>query len=123
MRIRLSGQGNLGPGGAGDLYLKMRLLPDQRYKLEGSDIVVDIPLTPWDAALGVTSEIDTPGGKLSLKIPAGVSSGQRLRLKGKGLAHRGDLFAQIRIVIPKRLSSEEKNLFSELRKVSSFKAQ
>jgi curved DNA-binding protein len=123
MRIRLSGQGNQGPRGAGDLYLKMRLLPDQRYKLEGSDIVVDIPLTPWDAALGVTSEIDTPDGKLSLKIPAGVSSGQRLRLKGKGLAHRGDLFAQIRIVIPKRLSSEEKNLFSELRKVSSFKAQ
>jgi len=123
MKVRLAGQGNQGPGGAGDLYLKMKLSQDERYKLEGNDIVVDIPLTPWDAALGMTSEIETLDGKLSLKIPPGVSSGQRLRLKGKGLAGKGDLFAQIRIVVPKKLSNEEKRLFTELKKVSAFKAQ
>lgn len=123
MMVRLAGQGSQGAGGSGDLYLKMRLAPDQRFKLEGSDIVVDTPLTPWDAALGSTTEIETLDGKLNLKIPPGVSSGQRLRLKGKGLAGRGDLFAQIRIVTPKKLSTDEKRLFSELRKVSSFKAQ
>lgn len=123
MKIRLAGQGNQGPGGAGDLYLKMKLSPDHRYKLDGNDLVVDVPLTPWDAALGVTSEIETLDGKINLKIPPGVSSGQRLRLQGKGLANKGDLFAQIRIVTPKKLSNEEKRLFTELRKISAFKAQ
>ncbi len=122
MRIRLAGQGNQGPGGSGDLFLRIRLASGDRYKLEGSDIVVDVPLAPWDAALGTTTEIVTPDGTLNLKIPPGVSSGQRLRLKGKGLAHRGDLFAQIRIVTPKRLSNEEKRLFTELKKVSPFNA-
>jgi len=123
MKIRLAGQGNRGLGGSGDLYLKIKVNLDPRYKLEGSDIVVDIPVTPWDAALGTTIEVETLDGKLSLKIPPAVSSGQRLRIKGKGLAHKGDLFAQIRIVTPKRLSSEEKRLFAELKKVSSFKAE
>ncbi|HVN70965.1 MAG TPA: DnaJ C-terminal domain-containing protein [Desulfomonilia bacterium] len=123
MKIRLAGQGNSGPGGSGDLYLKIKVNPDQRYKLEGSNIVVDLPITPWDAALGTTCEVETLDGKLSLKVPPGVSSGQRLRLKGKGLTHKGDLFAQIKIVTPKRLSSEEKKLFSELKKVSTFKAE
>jgi curved DNA-binding protein len=123
MKIRLAGQGNMGLGGSGDLYLKIKVNPDQRYKLVGSDITVDVPVTPWDAALGTTCDVDTLDGKISLKIPAGVSSGQQLRLKGKGLAHKGDLFAQIKIVTPKRLSNEEKRLFTELKKVSSFKAE
>ncbi len=122
MKIRLSGQGNVGPGGSGDIYLKIKIAPDARYKLEGSDIILDLPVTPWDAALGATQEIETLDGNFSLKIPPGVSSGQRLRIKGKGLAHKGDLFVQIRIVTPKRLSSEEKKLFNELKRVSSFKA-
>jgi curved DNA-binding protein len=123
MKIRLGGQGNLGLGGSGDLYLKIKVNPDQRYKQEGSDIIVEIPITPWDAALGTTCEVETLDGKLNLKIPPGVSSGQRLRLKGKGLAHKGDLFAQIKIVTPKHLSNEEKKLFTELKKISSFKAE
>jgi curved DNA-binding protein len=123
MKIRLGGQGNMGPGGSGDLYLKIKVNPDQRYKQEGSDIIVEIPITPWDAALGTTCEVETLDGKLNLKIPPGVSSGQRLRLKGKGLAHKGDLFAQIKIVTPKHLSNEERKLFTELKKVSSFKAE
>jgi len=117
MKIRLAGQGHRG----GDLYLKLRIAPDGRYKLEGSDIVVDVPITPWDAALGTTTEIETLDGNVNLKVPAGVSSGQRLRLKGRGLANKGDLLAQIKIVIPRELSAEQKRLFKELRQVSGSK--
>ncbi|HDP24940.1 MAG TPA: J domain-containing protein [Deltaproteobacteria bacterium] len=120
MKIRLSGQGNAGPGGTGDLYMKLKIAPDSRYNLEGSDIIMELPIAPWDAALGTTREINTLDGNYTLKIPPGVSSGQRLRLKGKGLAHTGDLFVQIKIVIPKKLSPEEKKLFAELKKVSDF---
>lgn len=122
MKIRLSGQGSIGLGGSGDLYMKVKVDSDTRFKQEGNDIVVDVPVTPWDAALGTTCEVQSLDGRINLKIPPGVSSGQRLRLKGKGLAHKGDLFAQIKIVTPAHLSSEEKRLFTELRKVSSFKA-
>jgi len=118
MKIRLAGQGHRG----GDLYLKLKILPDGRYKLEGADIVVDVPIAPWDAALGATMEIQTLDGNVNLKVPAGVSSGQRLRLKGKGLAHKGDLLAQIKIVIPKELSAEQKRLFKELKQVSGSKS-
>jgi curved DNA-binding protein len=120
MKIRLAGQGNHGSGGAGDLFLKIRLASNGKYKLEGNDIVEDLPLSPWDAALGTTREVHTPDGTLNLKIPPGVSSGQRLRLKGRGLAHKGDFFIQIKIVMPKDLTSEEKRLFAELKRVSSF---
>ncbi len=122
MKIRLGGQGNVGLGGSGDIYLKIKIAPDARYKLEGSDIILDLPITPWDAALGTTQEIETLDGTFNLKIPPGVSSGQRLRIKGKGFAHKGDLFVQARIVTPKRLTGEERRLFTELKKISPFKA-
>lgn len=117
MKIRLTGQGNRG----GDLYLKLKIAPDPRYKLEGSDIIMDVPIAPWDAALGITKEVETLDGKVNLKVPAGVSTGQRLRLKGQGLAHKGDLLAQIKIVLPKELTAEQKRLFKELKQISSFK--
>ena len=121
MKIRLSGQGNAGPGGYGDLYLKVRLAQNGKYRLEGDNISMDIPVSPWDAALGVTKEIQTLDGTYNLKIPAGVSSGQRLRLKGRGFARKGDLFARIMIMTPKNLNEEEERLFTELRKISTFK--
>ncbi len=122
MKIRLAGQGHEGRGGSGDLYLHIRLAQNGKYRLEGNnDIIMDLPVTPWDAALGTTREIETLDGTCNIKIPAGVSSGQRLRLKGRGLAHKGDLYAQIKIVTPKNLSGEEKRLFTELKKVSTFK--
>lgn len=120
-KIRLARQGSSGPGGPGDLYLTIRVAPDDRFRLEGDDIVVDLPLPPWDAALGTTAELETLDGKIKLKVPSGVSSGQRLRVRGRGLAGRGDLYAQVRVVVPQTLSPEEKRLFSELRRVSSFR--
>lgn len=120
MKIRLGGQGNQGPGGSGDLYLKIKIASNGRYRLEGNDIVAEVPVSPWDAALGVTKEVNTPDGAFNLKIPAGISSGQRLRIKGRGLSSKGDFFAQIKIVVPKLLSDDEKRLFEELKRVSSF---
>ncbi len=120
-KIRLSGQGNPGPAGSGDLYLKLRLAKHPRYQLEGNNLVVDVPVASWDAALGGSIEVQTLDGKINLKMPAGISSGQRMRLKGKGLAHKGDLFAQIKIMTPKSLSDQERELFEKLRAVSDFK--
>ncbi len=122
-RIRLAGQGTEGPGGAGNLYLRIKLATNGRYRLEGSDLIVDFPITPWDAALGNTSEVETLDGTVRLKIPPGISSGQRLRLKGKGFAHKGDLYAQIKIVMPPQLSPEERRLFEQLKEISHFTAK
>jgi curved DNA-binding protein len=125
-RIRLGGQGGTGTGGAGagDLYLVVRIADDKRYQLEGRDIHVDLPLTPWEAALGASVAIETPGGEAKLRVPAGTSSGRRLRLKGRGLPNDrgrpGDLFAHARILVPPKLTEDERRLFSELAAVSVF---
>lgn len=122
LKIRLSGQGNPGPAGSGDLYLVLHIVAGPNQKLEGDDVVVEVPVTPWDAALGAAIEVATLDGQVKMKIPAGVSSGQRLRFKTKGLGHRGDLYAQIKIVVPATLSEQERELFTRLREVSTFKA-
>jgi curved DNA-binding protein len=126
-RIRLAGKGGEGMGGGppGDLYLKVHLEPHPRFTVEGNDLQVEIPVTPWEAALGATVEVEVMDGVVNLKIPAGSQSGQKLRLKGKGLPHkghgRGDLYARLKIVVPKKLSARERELFSEMAKLSSFK--
>ncbi len=105
-RIRLAGQGGRGSegGAAGDLYLVVRIAPHPRYRLEGRDIHVDLPLAPWEAALGTTVAVDTPDGEAKVKVPAGTSSGRRLRLRGRGLPNPkgkpGDLYAEARIMVP-----------------------
>lgn len=124
-RIRLAGQGGRGDGSRpGDLYLIVRLAPHPRYRVEGRDLYVDLPLSPWEAALGASVALDTPGGEAKLKIPAGTSSGRRLRLRGRGLpdprGRPGDLFAEARVVVPRTLTDEERRLFSELAAVSDF---
>ncbi|MEA2101275.1 MAG: J domain-containing protein [Thermodesulfobacteriota bacterium] len=116
MKIRIAGQGSMGS----DIYLKIKIARHKRYRLDGSDIEVDFPITPWDAVLGATSEVQTLDGKIKLKIPAGISSGQKLRFKGRGLARKGDFYVRIKIVVPKKPSHEETELFKELRKVSGF---
>jgi len=125
-RIRLAGQGGQGSGGAppGDLYLVVRLAPHPRYRVEGRDITVELRLAPWEAALGATVTIEGPGGEAKLKVPAGTSSGRRLRLKGRGLPNpkgkAGDLYAEARIMVPPRLNAKERDLFEQLSAVSDF---
>jgi curved DNA-binding protein len=125
-RLRLRGQGGSGSGGAqaGDLYLRVRLAPHALFRLNGEDLEVEVPVAPWEAALGARIEVPLLEGKATLKLVPGAQSGQRLRLRGKGLTRRsggqGDLYAVIRIVVPSSLSSREKELYEELSRVSSF---
>jgi curved DNA-binding protein len=125
-RIRLAGQGGQGTGQAppGDLYLVVRLAPHLRYRVEGRDLYVELPLSPWEAALGATLAVDTPGGEAKLRVPAGTSSGRRLRLKDRGLPNQrgapGDLYAEVRIMVPATPSDDERRLFEELARVSTF---
>ncbi|HZA79020.1 MAG TPA: DnaJ C-terminal domain-containing protein [Acidimicrobiales bacterium] len=125
-RIRLTGQGGKGTGGAppGDLYLVVRIAPHSRYRVEGRDLHVDLPLAAWEAALGTSVVVDTPGGEAKVRVPAGTSSGRRLRLRGRGLPNprgpAGDLFADVRIVVPPSLTERERELFEELARTSTF---
>jgi curved DNA-binding protein len=125
-RIRLAGEGGrgLGNGEPGDLYLVVRLQPDPRYRVEGTDITVDLPLSPWEAALGATVPVRTPGGDTKVTVPAGSSTGRRLRLRGEGMpdprGKPGDLHAVIKIMVPRHLTDRERELFSELSSASTF---
>ncbi|MFD8559203.1 DnaJ C-terminal domain-containing protein [Streptosporangium canum] len=125
-RIRLAGQGGRGSDGAaaGDLYLIVRIAPHPRYRVEGRDIRVQLPVTPWEAALGASVAVDTPAGEAKVKVPAGSSSGRRLRLRGRGMPNPrgtpGDLFAEVRIMVPATLPDEERRLFEQLAAVSTF---
>ncbi|MGH3382174.1 MAG: DnaJ C-terminal domain-containing protein, partial [Actinoallomurus sp.] len=125
-RIRLAEQGGRGTDGGqpGDLYLVVRIKPHPQYRVEGRNIHVRLPLAPWEAALGTTVPVDTPGGEAKVKVPGGTSSGRRLRLRGRGLPNPrgtpGDLFAEIQIMVPPRLTPEERRLFQELAATSSF---
>ncbi|MBP2328727.1 curved DNA-binding protein [Kibdelosporangium banguiense] len=125
-RIRLSGQGGQGSGQApsGDLYLIVRIKPDPAYRLSGRDITVTLPVTPWEAALGTTVPVTTPGGDVKAKVPPGTSSGRRLRLRGQGMPDPrgapGDLYAEVRIMVPAELSGRERELFEKLAAGSAF---
>jgi curved DNA-binding protein len=125
-RIRLRGEGGRGTGGSppGDLYLIVRIAPHRRYRVSGRDISVDMPLAPWEAALGTSVTIDTPGGPTTVQVPPGTSSGRKLRLKGRGLPNPrgapGNLYAVAQIKVPEKLTDEERRLFEELQKVSKF---
>jgi curved DNA-binding protein len=125
-RIRLAGQGGQGTSGAaaGDLYLVVRIAPHPRFRVSGRDISVELRLTPWEAALGASVAVDTPGGEAKVRVRPGTSSGKRLRLKGRGLPNPrgtpGDLYAEVRIMVPESLTGEERRLFEELARVSNF---
>jgi curved DNA-binding protein len=125
-RIRLAGQGGQGSEGApnGDLYFVVRIAPHPRYRVDGRDLYVDLPLAPWEAALGTSVAVETPSGEMKVKVPAGTSSGKRLRLRHRGLPHprgnAGHLYAEIRIMVPAKLTDEERRLFEQLAATSTF---
>lgn len=125
-RIRIGGKGAAGRGGgpAGDLYLLVHLRPHRRFRREGDDLQVDLRVTPWEAALGATVPVPTLSGTAQVKVPAGSSSGRRLRLRGRGLptrnGERGNLYATVQIAVPKEMSDEERDLFEKLAAASDF---
>ncbi|MFH1723693.1 MAG: J domain-containing protein [Elusimicrobiota bacterium] len=121
-RIRLKGQGNKSGDGQppGDLYLTVRLKPDPRFKVSGSDIETAVRVMPWDAALGAEVLVPTPLGRVRIRVPKGTRAGTRLRIPGKGLGGgrrgRGDLYARIEVDIPSELSHKAEALMGELKK-------
>ncbi|MFF6953305.1 DnaJ C-terminal domain-containing protein [Streptomyces iakyrus] len=126
-RIRLAGEGGRGSGdaAAGDLYLRVRIQPHPRFRLDGRDVYVQLPVTPWEAALGATVPVPTPGGGTAkVTVPAGSSSGRRLRLRGEGMPNPrgadGNLYAELRVMVPPKLSDRERELFEELAATSSY---
>lgn len=125
-KIRLAGQGSPGMSGTGDLLLKVEIQPDSRFRIEGSDIHTTVPVSPWEAALGGEAEVETPTGAVRLKIPAGSSSGRKIRLRGRGLSQSGggtgDLLVEIRIVISDQISERERELYEQLAEASKSKA-
>jgi curved DNA-binding protein len=126
--IRLAGQGNPSDSGgvAGDLLLRVHVAPDPRFEIDGSTLKSVVPVTPWEAALGAKIEISLFDSTATVTVPPGSQSGQKLRLRGKGLPKRGagkehgDLIAELRIVVPKELSDEERALYEQLASVSNF---
>jgi len=125
-RIRLAGQGGrgFGDGPSGDLFLAVRIAPHPRYRLSRRDITVDLPVTPWEAALGATVPVTTPGGTAKVVVPPGSSSSRKLRLRGEGMPNPkgspGDLYAEVRIMVPPTLTDRERELFEQLSAVSAF---
>ncbi len=118
--IRLHGQGSPGMGGAqaGDLYLEVAFNPHKLYKVSGREVSMDLPITPWEAALGTVVTVPTPKGKVDVKIPSGSSSNKRLRLKGYGIPGKlpGDFYVTLEIALPVDLSEEDKVHYLALQK-------
>ncbi|SFR55625.1 curved DNA-binding protein [Marinobacter daqiaonensis] len=116
--IRLKGQGSPGIGGGenGDLLIEVELAPHPQFSVDGRDLLITVPVAPWEAALGASVTVPTVGGKVSLKVPKGSSSGRKLRLKGKGLPGKepGDQIVVLQVVMPESHSEEAEKLYKQL---------
>ena len=117
-RIRLTGQGGPGLGGgkAGDLYLEILFNPHRIYRVDGHDVYLDLPVTPWEAALGATVLVPTPEGSVELKIPLGTASGRKLRLKGRGIPGKpsGDLYVVPQVTLPPADSETAREIYRRM---------
>jgi curved DNA-binding protein len=122
--IRLAGQGEpaSGRGSAGDLYLEAHIKPHRLFQLDGRDVTLTLPVAPWEAALGASVAVPTLGGEVEVQIPPGSQSGQKLRLRGRGLPGKpaGDQFVQLKVVLPPASSPEAKALYEEMRRKLNF---
>lgn len=123
-RIRLSGQGSpgMGQGPAGDLYLEIEFNPHSIYKVDGHDVYLDLPVAPWEAALGATVKVPTPDGPVDLKIPPGTGNGRKLRLKARGIPGKapGDLYVIPQITLPPADSDEAKALYQKMQQELAY---
>lgn len=122
--LRLAGQGGpgLGTGAAGDLYLEIVFKPDAQFRVDGRDVFLDLPLTPWEAALGATLAVATPEGQVQLTIPHGSAAGRQLRLKGRGIpgTPAGDLYAVLSISLPPADSEAAKEAYRTMAQAFDF---
>jgi len=122
--VRLAGQGEpaTGGGSAGDLYLEVHILPDRSFTLENRDVTLTFPVAPWEAALGASVTVPTLGGAVEMRIPPGAQSGQKLRLRGRGLPGQppGDQYVQLKVVLPRADSAEAKAIYEQMRTKLNF---
>ncbi len=122
--IRLTGQGGLGEGGApaGDLYLEVEFKPHRWYRVEGADLYLDLPVAPWEAALGASIKVPTSQGTVDLKVPEGSPSGKKMRLKGRGMPSKtpGDLYVILQVVLPPGDSDDARQLYREMQEKLDF---
>lgn len=125
-KIRLIGQGKEGKNGGknGDLFIKINIKENNKFRLQGHDIYTDLLLTPWEAALGTRATLATIDDETNVYIPQGIQSGEKIRIPGKGYkienGQRGDLIAEVKVMVPKKLSKEEKIMFEKLNEISNF---
>ena len=126
-KIRLIGQGKNGQNGgkSGDLFIKVNILDTKKFKLQGCDILVDLPIAPWEAALGARVSASGLDEDISIFIPPGMNSSEKVKIAGKGYKDgtggRGDLIVNVKITVPKQLSKEEKELYEKLQEISTYK--
>ena len=121
--IRLAGQGGAGSGGAaGDLYLEAHILPHKLFELDGRNVTLTFPVAPWEAALGAAVTVPTLSGAVEMKVPANSQTGQKLRLRGRGLpgSPPGDQFVQLKVVLPGATTPQAKALYEEMRAKLNF---
>jgi curved DNA-binding protein len=121
-KLRLAGRGESGSGGgeSGDLYLRVRFAKHPDFDVDGHNLIYELELSPWEAALGAGISVPTLNGHVNIKIPAGTSSGQKLRVRGRGLGKDGDLLVATKIVVPPTLTDAQKKLWEQLAKESQF---
>jgi len=125
-KIKLKEQGSRGINGGrnGDLYLKVKIKDSKEFKLDGLDLIKEVKLTPWEAALGCNLVVQTLKDKIKIKIPEGIQTDEKIKLKGLGYkdmnGNKGDFYVMIKIVNPKHISSEEKQLYEKLSQLSNF---
>ena len=125
-KIRLLGQGKIGTNGGknGDLFIRINIKDNSKFQLKGNDLYTNLYLTPWEAALGTKTKVYSIDDESTIYIPSGIETGEKLKISGKGYkdgkGSRGDLFVKVNIMVPKILSTEEKELFEKLSTVSNF---
>ena len=123
-QVRLTGQGEPAPGSgrAGDLYLEVHIRPHRLFQLDGRNVLVTLPIAPWEAALGATVTVPTLGGQVDLRIPANSQSGQKLRLRGRGLPGKepGDEIVVLKVVLPPASTPDVKELYEQMKQSSNF---
>ena len=121
-QLRLSGQGQRGEAGPGDLYLEIQFRPDPRYRVDGRDVFETVPVTPWELALGADIEVATPSGKVTVSVPAGSQSGRKLRLRGRGIPGKeaGDLYLLLEVVLPPANTDKARELYQTMAREMAF---